>query len=103
MSVDAGPVIEAAVDLAWRPTCNTSHRAAYRGRMESHERLLEVLRSTPDLPADETPLGYLIRAIRRVARASFSNRQGEPYNERKEAVRQLRGCLEVWMREESGR
>jgi hypothetical protein len=100
MPVDVGPVIEAAIDLAWRPTINIAHRGEYRDRIASHERLCRALRSATIPRHVEPPeLADLIQAIRRAAGSSYSNRQGLPYYERKEAIHQLRGSLDVYLRE----
>ena len=67
--------------------------------MESHARLAERLSAVHALSANASPeLVYLVAAIRRAAAASFSNRMGLPYFERKRAVMELRGCLIVWKR-----
>jgi hypothetical protein len=44
-------------------------------------------------------LRYLVLAIRRAAGCSYSNRMGPPYYARREAIFQLRGCLDVWKRQ----
>jgi hypothetical protein len=93
-------VIEAAEDLAWRPTYNIPGRGGTRSRMESSERLCAALMAwSGRLPANAPDeLRYLIAAIRRAAGCSYSNRKGPPYYERRQAIYQLRGCLDVWKR-----
>ncbi len=92
-------VIDAARDLAWRQTANLAASVAYQERRESHERLVSCLGTLTTLSANASPeLRFLLDAIRRVAACSFSNRYGHPYYERREAVKQLRGCLDVWDR-----
>jgi hypothetical protein len=98
----AGPLaaaIDAARDLAWRPTFNMGNALAYADRQESAERLRALMAEAhlPDDPADE--LRYLFAAMVRVCVASFANRRGEPYYERKRLVYELRGCLDVYDRE----
>jgi hypothetical protein len=96
MSPELCAAIEAATDLAWRPTCNLAVKASYRARHESHERLVSAIGSVRHAVNGPPALAYLWLAILRVARCSFANRMGAAYYERKEAVRQLRGCLDVW-------
>lgn len=101
MSPALAAAIDAARDLAWRPTSNLGGRTAhlYRERYEAHERVLAELTYVRDLSAHAEPeLRYLLAAIRRVAAASFANRAGAPYYERKQAVIELRGCLDVYDR-----
>jgi hypothetical protein len=88
--------IDAARDLAWRPTSNLGGRraVAYEPRLEAHRRLVDALAGVTGLSANAAPeLRYLLAASRRVAACSFSNRMGHPYYERKQAVAELRGCL----------
>lgn len=92
--------IDAARDLAWRPTSNLGgpRAIAYGPRLEAHQRLVSALTKTSyrdyRVTAMADPeLRFLVAAIRRVAACSFSNRMGLPYYERKQAVAELRGCL----------
>lgn len=92
--------IDAARDLAWRPTHNLAGGTRHAERREAHERLVDALAGVTALSANASPqLTYLVRAIRRVAACSFSNRMGLPYYERKQAVAELRGCLVIYDRE----
>lgn len=91
--------IEAAEDLAWRPMSNLPRGIRYNERLASHQRLVLALGAAPRLSANASDeLRYLVRAMRRAAAASYSNRMGQPYYERREAIYQLRGCLDVWKR-----
>lgn len=91
--------IDAAIDLAWRPTANLPGSLAYTERKESADRLCERLAEVRALSANASPeLRYLVDAMRRVAGCSFANRRGEPYYARKRAIYELRGCLVVWQR-----
>lgn len=93
--------IDAAADLAWRPTSNLPGSVAYHERREAAERLCERLAAVSDLSATASPeLRYLVDAMRRAARCSFANRRGEPYYYRKRTIYELRGCLVVWQRSE---
>lgn len=100
MSPALRAVIAAAEDLAWRPTSNLGRGERYNDRRASHERLVAALRAWPGkLSANASDeLRYLVAAIRRVAACSWCNRMGVAYYERREAVWQLRGCLDVWNR-----
>ena len=99
MSPDLAAAIDAATDLAWRPTANLPGSLAYTERKESHDRLCRLLAGVGSLAGDASPeLRYLVDAMRRVAGCSFANRRGEPYYARKRAVLELRGCLDVWSR-----
>ena len=98
MSPAVSAVVDAARDLAWRPTANTANAVGYAGRKEAHAALIAALEAMGRVRVREPELVYLLDAARRVARCSFSNRWGEPYYERREAVYQLRGCLDVWAR-----
>lgn len=90
--------IDAAEDLAWRPTSNLPGSLRYHERKESHQRLCERLAAVR-LSGNASPeLRFLIAAMRRVACCSFANRMGPPYYERRAAVYELRGCLDVWKR-----
>jgi hypothetical protein len=85
--------IDAARDLAWRPMANVSG-IRLQERHEAHERLVDALTGVRRLPPGATPeLRYLVRSMRRAARASYSNRRYAPYYERRQAVAELRGCL----------
>lgn len=98
MSPALRAAIDAALDLAWRPTYNMPSRVGYYERHEAHERLCERLAAVR-LSANASPeLRFLVDAMRRVAGCSFANRRGEPYYARKAAVYELRGCLVVWKR-----
>jgi hypothetical protein len=91
--------IDAAEDLAWRPMSNLPRGVRYNERLASHQRLVEALGAVRGLSANASDeLRYLVTAIRRAAAASYSNRMGQPYYERREAIYQLRGCLDVWKR-----
>lgn len=101
MSPELAATIDAARDLAWRPTANLggSRAIAYEPRLEAHRRLVDALERVTGLSANASPeLRFLLAAIRRVAACSFSNRMGHPYYERKQAVAELRGCLVVYDR-----
>jgi hypothetical protein len=93
--------IDAARDLAWRPTANLPGSLAYTERKESADRLCALIcrLRVPGGAPDE--LRYLVAAMRRVAGCSFSNRRGEPYYARRRAIYELRGCLDVWQRSEN--
>lgn len=99
------PVLRESVDLArelaWWPIANQSSPLRYRARLELHGRLVASIDRT--LAPYDAPLSlvYLIEAMRRVARASFVNRMGDPYYERRAAMLQLRGCLDVYDRRDS--
>lgn len=98
MSPALAAAIDAARDLAWRPTANLGAGIRYAERREAHERLCALLCGVR-LPAG-TPdeLRFLLAAMRRVAGCSFANRRGEPYYWRKQQIYELRGCLVVWDR-----
>lgn len=99
MSPELRAAIDAAEDLAWRPTANLPGSLRYTERKESADRLCERLAAVRALSANASPeLRYLVDAMRRVAGCSFSNRRGEPYYARRAAVWELRGCLVVWKR-----
>ncbi len=89
--------IDAARDLAWRPTHNLVG-IRYPERLESAQRLRERIAEArlPDEAGDE--LRYLWSAMVRVCVASFANRMGQAYYERKRLVYELRGCLDVYDR-----
>jgi hypothetical protein len=90
--------IDAAIDLAWRPTANLPGSLRYTERRESAERLCERLAAIR-LSANASPeLRFLVDAMGRVAGCSFANRRGEPYYWRKRCVYELRGALVVWQR-----
>jgi hypothetical protein len=98
MTPSLAAAIDAATDLAWRPTSNLPGSLAYRERKESAERLCELLRAVR-IPAGASPeLRFLVAAMRRAGRCSFSNRRGEAYYERRRCIYELRGCLDVWRR-----
>ncbi len=102
MKPELAMTIDAARDLAWQPTHNLGGRGGPRRlaeRHESHERLVDALGRVTALSANASPeLRYLVAAIHRVAACTFSNRMGRPYHERKQAVAELRGCLDVYDR-----
>ena len=102
MSPALRAAIDAAIDLAWRPTANLPGSLAYSERRESADRLCERLAAVGRLPANASPqLVYLLAAMRQVAGCSFANRRGEPYYARKRAIYELRGCLDEWARSEA--
>lgn len=90
--------IEAATELAWMPTANLPRSRVYWARSEAHDRLVAAVARLGPVPDADAELTYLLAAIRRAAAASYSNRMGEPYYERREAIYQLRGCLDVFAR-----
>lgn len=97
MSPALQAAIDAAEDLAWRPTYNLPGSVAYGERKESAERLCERLAAVTALSANASPqLRYLLAAMRRTAGCSFANRRGEAYYERRQAIYELRGCLDSW-------
>jgi hypothetical protein len=97
LSPDTAAAIDIARELAWLPVCNATDRSSwYHRRKELHEEL-GIRIAKVRLSANASPqLRALITAIKRVAAASFSNRMGHPYYERKTAVLQLRGCFDSW-------
>lgn len=98
MSPATRAAIDAAEDLAWRPTSNLPGSLRYHERKEAHQRLCERLAAVR-LSANASPeLRFLIAAARRAAGCSFANRMGRPYYERRTAIYELRGCLVVWKR-----
>ena len=99
MSPELAAAIDAAEDLAWRPTSNLPGSLRYHERKESAERLCERLAAVRSLSANASPeLRYLLDAMRRAAGCSYANRRGPAYYERRSAIYQLRGCLDVWKR-----
>ena len=99
MSPALRAAIDAAEDLAWRPMANLPGSLAYTERKESHARLCERLARVTAVSANASPqLVALLAAMRRAAGCSFANRMGQPYYERRQAVRELRGCLDEWKR-----
>lgn len=98
MSPATRAAIDAALDLAWRPTANLPGSLRYTERREAAERLCERLTAVR-LSVNASPeLRFLIDAMGRVAGCSFANRRGEPYYWRKQCVYELRGALVVWQR-----
>lgn len=96
MSPTLRAAIDAAEDLAWRPMANVSGLRLAE-RHEAHERLVDALRAMSGLSANASPeLRFLVDAMRRAARASYSNRCGRPYYERRQAIAELRGCVAAW-------
>lgn len=99
MSPQLAIAIDAARELAWMPTANLPGSLRYHERKAAHARLVELLREVRGLSANASPeLFYLLVTMRRVAGASFANRMGHPYYERRQAVAQLRGCLDTYDR-----
>ena len=99
MSPILAAAIAAAEDLAWRPTYNMPGSVGYHERRESHQRLCELLGRATALSANASPqLRSLVAAMRRAAGCSFANRRGAPYYERRQAIKELRGCLDEWKR-----
>ncbi len=97
MSPALAAAIDAATDLAWRPTANLPGSLRYQERRESADRFCERMAALPRLSAKASPeLRFLVLAMRRVRWCSFANRRGAPYYERRQAIWELRGCLEVW-------
>lgn len=95
-------LLSAARALAWWSHCNLSSPDIYQARRASFARLRDVLAET--FHADVSiELAFVIRAARRLAACSDSNRWGLPYYERKEAFAQLRGALDVYDRCSTGR
>lgn len=88
MSPALQAVIEAAEDLAWRPTSNLGRGDRYNDRKASHQRLVDALRAWPGgLSANASDeLRYLVAAIRRVAACSWCNRMGLAYESSMSAV-----------------
>jgi hypothetical protein len=103
VSPELSAAIDAAERLAWMPTANIGGRGGrgaivYAERREAHADLVSRLSLLPARSSGSAELRALVRSMRRVAACSFSNRWGLPYYERREAVYQLRGCLDVWSR-----
>lgn len=92
--------MDVANELAWYPVANATGKSSwYRRRQDGHAELQRRLTSV-SVPVNASPqLVALIIAMRRVAAASFSNRCGIPYYERRHAILQLRGCLDEQRRE----
>jgi hypothetical protein len=100
VSPDLAVAIDVARELAWYPVCNSTCKRSswYARRREAHVELGDRL-ARIRIPATASPqLRTLVTAMRRVAAASFSNRQGVAYYERRTAVLQLRGCLDEYSR-----
>lgn len=98
----ADDVLAAARELAWTTHGNLSGGPVYRDRKALHGRLVGALERMPGTwRADGTPRGYAIAAAWRLGAATFSNRCGEPYAERREAMAQMRGALAVLDAEEA--
>lgn len=99
MSPAVRAAIDAAEDLAWRPTYNLPGSLRYHDRQEAAQRLRDLLARVRRLASDAShELRLLIAAMRRAAAATYANRKGPPYYERKQAIYELRGCLVVWKR-----
>jgi hypothetical protein len=98
MSPTLAEAVDVARNLAWLPIANLSNALRYRERRELHARLGELL-SRSRLHRDPSPEArFLVAAMRRVAAATFVNRYGLPYYERRAAVTELRGCLDAYDR-----
>lgn len=96
MSPELAAAIDAARELAWMPTANLRASLTYDERKAAHARLVARLAEVRGLSANASPeLRYLVPAMRRVAACTFSNRTGHPYYERRQAVAELRGCLDA--------
>lgn len=98
MTPHVAAAIDAARDLAWRPTYNLPGSVRYHERLESAARVRELVRGLRTPPSASDELRYLIAAIRRVCGCSFANRQGPAYYHRRRLVAELRGCLDVYDR-----
>lgn len=91
------PTFAAAVDvaetLAWYPIANgTGSSDWYRERQEAAIELATRLDRVRVRGASEEDRLLLV-AMRRAARASYCNRTGAPYYERREAILQLRAAI----------
>lgn len=97
MSPQLAAALDVARELAWYPVCNATGRSSwYRQRQEAHAELQRRLALVGRLSVNASPqLHATVVAMRRVAAASFSNRCGPPYYERREAMLQLRGCFDA--------
>jgi hypothetical protein len=94
MNVALSAAIFAARELAWQPHANLSDRKRYAARVELHGALVLAMTRVRVLSANASPeLRFLAEAMVRVALCSFSNRRGEPYYARRQAMAELRGCL----------
>lgn len=98
MNRELDQAIDAARELAWRPICNLSTRTSYAARLEAHRALVDALGKVGRVAGVDDETMFLVAAMRRAAGATYSNRFGRPYAERREAIYQLRGCLDVWQR-----
>lgn len=99
MSPQLATAIDAARELAWFPVGNTGRRHVYEQRREAHQDLVDALGRCRRLSANASPqLAALVEAMHRAAAATYSNRYGQPYVTRREAILQLRGCLDEWHR-----
>lgn len=97
MSPRLAEAVDVARDIAWRSLGNLAG-VRFAERRELHRRL-EALVDGLSVSANAGPeLRYLVAAIRRVAACSFANRRGPRYYERRQAIIELRGCLEVYDR-----
>jgi hypothetical protein len=94
-------VIEAVRDVIWRGHANRSGLALSE-RNESVATLRAWMRrSRADREADaaaDPALAALLRTVERVAWASWANRVGPRYAERRQYVAECRGALEAWDR-----
>lgn len=92
-------IIDLARDLAWRGHANRSGMAL-ADRNETVQALRDAIRARPHCYVP--PLPYhaqfraLMLAIWRIAGCSWANRRGEPYYIRRQALAELRGCLESY-------
>lgn len=94
MSPQLSAAIYAARELAWQPMSNLARGERYDVRNAAADRLREALATSTAPSANASAeLRFLVEAIHRVAACSFSNRWGEPYYARRQAVAELRGCL----------
>lgn len=98
MSPALAAAIDAAIDLAWRPTYNIPGALAYRERQEAAQRLRDLVCRARVPAAAPDELRFLVAAMRRCCGCSFANRKGAAYYARRRAVFELRGCLDVWQR-----
>jgi hypothetical protein len=98
VSPSLAEAVDVARELAWLPIANLSSPIRYAERRELHRRLCELL-GRSRLHRDPSPEArFLVDAMRRVARATFVNRKGLPYYQRRWAIIELRGCLDAYDR-----
>ena len=94
---DVGAAIDVARELAWLPIANQPAGRTYDRRKALHAELDDRL-SQIRTPQEPDELRLLVIAMRRLAKASYANRCGLPYAERRQAALQLRGALDVFDR-----